>query len=117
MRVSGSTKKVDVLVDGDYDGEWFESLIPWMLVNSSGHVAIMKYAHDYLGLGVSYLHHLVLPEKKGFWRVFSSGNKLDCRSANVIYRTTKEHIKVREERKREKLYRDYQYRMNNPRKD
>jgi hypothetical protein len=78
-------KRRSVLVDGDYDGDYF-SQFTW-------HVSPTGYAFCRVP-GTRreniYLHHLVLPDKPGYWRTFLNGNKLDCRSANVIYMTPQE---------------------------
>lgn len=90
-------KEVDVLVDGDYDGEYL-SQFPWYIL-PSGYVVhgLRPIQTDRTGKRIArslvekgmirYLHHYVLPRKKGLWRTFKNGNKLDCRSRNIIYTT------------------------------
>lgn len=77
--------EVPVLVDDDYDGEWFASM-RWML-NPSGYVVTIGLRQRGDRGGYTYLHHLVLKPKKGMWVSFKNGNKLDCRSSNFEYRT------------------------------
>ena len=78
-----------VTTDGDYDGEWFESLKSQMQITKVGYVTLYpQYAkrHNF----PQYLHHMVLPPKKGYWITFKNGDKTDCRSSNLEYKTPKE---------------------------
>lgn len=79
-------QKVPLLVDGDYDGEYFAQL-KWY-VNKAGYV----YGRDPTNNETVYLHQLVLPPKPGYWTSFKNRNKLDCRSCNLEYLTPKQNI-------------------------
>lgn len=75
-----------VTVDGDYDGEYLDQF-KWYL-NKAGYVyrRKIKGADDhYTSTGTVYLHHIVLPPKKGYWITFKDGNKLNATSANLEY--------------------------------
>lgn len=86
---------VKVLVDGDYDAEYFREF-NWA-VNHGGYVykrtrelvlnegtGETTGAHRHL---YTYLHQLVLPAREGLWTHHINGNKLDCRSVNLEYIT------------------------------
>jgi hypothetical protein len=86
--VVGNQGYKQVLVDGDYDGEWFATLP--LRVSKAGYVYTL--ANIQLGKGKwqrknIYLHHLVLHPRKGQWISFYNNNPLDCRSANIVYST------------------------------
>lgn len=83
----------EVLVDGDYDGEWFESIAKYMRVIRNGYVNITP--HIGLGGGNTYLHHLVAKPPKGYWVHFKNKNPLDCRTSNLEVLTPKEVMKYR----------------------
>lgn len=89
----------NVLVDGDYDGEYLAGF-NWIILKS-GHVR-MGYAQtddtDTFESNKTYLHQVVLRPKEGYWTHFKNGNKLDCRSANLEYMTPKEIIKIRDDK-------------------
>lgn len=87
VKTTDGKKVLPVLVDGDYDGEYFETLVPYMRILKSGYVNIFYY--KYLDTP-RYLQHMVLPQKKGYWITFKNGNKQDCRSANLEYMTPKQ---------------------------
>lgn len=95
-KLPNSGGEVEVLVDDDYDGEYF-SQYTWS-ISKAGYVWTTslnsKRASD-IKQPHAYLHHLVLPPKEGYWRQFKNGNRLDCRSCNVIYRTSKESALAR----------------------
>jgi len=89
-------KDFDVLVDGDYDGEWLSTMKWGILPN--GEVYRRFPAREPKvdeGTGevrgwdwpMMYLKHYVLPLKKGLWVKHRNGNKLDNRSANLEYIT------------------------------
>lgn len=98
---------VDVLVDGDYDGEYFKDF-KWRVM-PHGYVYTTAYIIQndpktgenigYEKAKVLYLHQLVLPKKEGYWTHFINGNKLDCRSANLEYLEPKDIIAIREQNK------------------
>lgn len=94
-RILGTQRWVGVLVDGDYDGEWFRSF-EW-IVNPAGYV-LTSNAPSFVSIHI-YLHHLVLPARRGYWRSFKNGNKLDCRSRNLEYVTPSEIALKREWRR------------------
>lgn len=79
----------DVLVDGDYDGEYF-SYFQWRILSPGGYVVTHRNEKRPDGTWATittYLHHMVLPRRPGLWSHFVNGNKLDCRSANLEYQT------------------------------
>jgi hypothetical protein len=81
------TTTVPVLVDADYDGEWF--------AQTKWYVSKLGYVYSRRRNGSNqpqYLHHLVLPPKPGFWVSFKDRNKLNCRSCNLEYLTPKQNI-------------------------
>lgn len=89
-----------VLVDGDYDGEWFSSLP--LRVMTTGYVQVVPVSRPtglFSGQFV-YLHQLVMPKKKGYWVYHLNGNLLDNRSANLVYMTPKDVIARRKQPKR-----------------
>lgn len=94
VRKSGTQEFGEVLVDGDYDGEYFSSLPLRIVPNGYVQVVMPEYTDEVLRTGIlrrvpekryKYLHHFVLPPKKGYWTWFKNRNKLDCRSANLEY--------------------------------
>ena len=98
-KVTGKDEYVEFLCDGSYDGEWFES-IRWDYNPSIGLVGMWYYNK---GTGQKttkrkYMHHFVLPPKKGLWVVHLNGNQLDNRSCNLGYMTPKEAIAMRDNR-------------------
>lgn len=96
-RVIGTREYKDVLVDGDYDGEYYATL-PWA-INPSGNVYTWYYERDASKkTKQKYLHNFVLPSKRGLWVVHLNGNKLDNRSCNLAYLTPKEAIALRDKR-------------------
>lgn len=92
-----SGRMVTVLVDGDYDGEYFGQFYLRILplgyvVLGSERVSVVnnktgEYTPKKRDGKYHYLHHMVLPAKKGYWVRFKNGNKLDCRSRNLEYVT------------------------------
>lgn len=84
---------VDVLIDGDYDGEYL-SAFKWYVM-PGGYVYNNIYSRA--KTKAQYLHHLVLPPKKGYWIHFKNGNKLDVRSANLEYITPSESAAIRKQ--------------------
>lgn len=87
---------VDVLVDGDYDGEFFSTLL--LREISTGMIALDRISLKTLDINPKsrfYLQYLVLPPKKGHWVRFKNRNYKDCRSANLEYVTPKESAKLR----------------------
>lgn len=64
-----------VLVDGDYDGEYFSQFV-WKLDRGG-------YVYRTSNQRMLYLHHEVLPVKAGLWRDHINRNKLDNRSRNL----------------------------------
>lgn len=115
--VGQPSKYVEVLVDGDYDGEWFASL-PWR-VHTTGYVMLGANGAELISQVIPerYLHHLVLPKRKGYIRTHLNGNRLDNRSCNIGYMTMKDRMKIRETEKRQEDLKAFRYRMDNPRKD
>lgn len=98
-RLQGTNEYVDVLVDGDYDGEYFSGM-PWK-VGTSGYVCLPKsFAKSAFGeeKKMLYLHNLVIPAKKMYRVHFKNGDKLDCRSSNLEKLTAKEFTALREKR-------------------
>lgn len=83
-------KPIEVLVDGDYDGEYFAEM-KWY-INKAGYVYRRRRGTD----EPQYLHQLVLPPKPGYWTSFKNRNKLDCRSCNLEYLTPKQNIAGRQ---------------------
>lgn len=70
-----------ILVDGDYDGEYFAQYT-WRVNPNVGWV---QKANRFQNCPSNYLGRLVLGLKSGDkgWAHFLNGNKLDCRSANL----------------------------------
>lgn len=98
---------VEVLVDGDFDGDYLAEFCWGQLPN--GYIAKYnnrEYITDRTGtiVGVTehfeYLHHLVLPKKKGFWIKHINGNLLDNRSVNLRYMTPSESALTRPQSRR-----------------
>lgn len=95
---------LDVLVDGDYDGEYISTLdLKAMSTKKrySDYFNVVYRDSDYMkgsNTRYKYLRHLVMPKKKGFWVVHLNGNPLDCRSANLDYLTPSESAKLRDKR-------------------
>lgn len=113
-------KTVEVLVDGDYDGEWFASL-PWRTQNKGVQFVVLAASRNsrlYRIFGKSvYLHHLILPPKEGHRVTHLNGDKLDNRSCNLAYITEQEIARRREDKKRIDNFKAMQYRLNKPRKE
>lgn len=84
----------EVLVDGDYDGEYF-SEYAWY-VNPGGYVYRRRFVGE--GGGYVYLHQEVSRTPKGLWTRFKDGNKLNCRSCNLEWVTPKESANKRKPR-------------------
>lgn len=87
-------KGKSVLVDGDYDGEYFGQF-KWY-VNPGGYVYRRRYAGE--GGGYVYLHQEVSRTPDGMWTSFKNKDKLDCRSANLEWVTPKESASRRKPR-------------------
>jgi ribosomal protein L35AE/L33A len=84
-----------VLVDGDYDGEYFATQFRWMLT-PTGYVCGYKLGERHRDTRRSYyLGRLVAMAQKGQFVTYRNGNKLDCRSCNVVAVTPKEAMKKR----------------------
>lgn len=83
------------LVDGDYDGEYFNQYT-WYL-NPGGYVYRRRYAGE--GGGYVYLHLEVSRPPTGKWANFIDGDKLNCRSYNLEWVTPKESARRRDARK------------------
>lgn len=99
-RVTGEFEPV--MVDGDYDGEYLSSFKWRILPNGYVYTNFHEYEYPKIGgyhikgkMKFYYLHHLVLPPKKGFWIVYLNGNKLDNRSCNLTYRTPRDNALMR----------------------
>lgn len=73
----------DVLVDGDYDGEYFTELAPHMRVLHTGYVQISYWYPSATNNKNEYLHRLVAKPSKGMWVRFKNGNPTDCRTTNL----------------------------------
>lgn len=84
-----------VQVDGDYDGEYFNQY-KWY-VNPGGYVYRRRFAGE--GGGYVYLHQEVSRPPSHLWATFKDGDKLNCRSCNMIWRTPKESAELRKPRK------------------
>lgn len=110
---------VEVLVDGDYDGEWFAG-IPWR-VHYNGFVMIGNSPDSILGqqfgTGLRYLHHFVLPKKEGYQRYHLNGNKLDNRSCNIGYITHSERMTDAYRKVKLRDFEMTKYRLRNPRRE
>lgn len=82
-------------VDGDYDGEWL-STFRWRLMDS-GYIMTdprfygMARQHRYLHR-MAYGESLITP---GWWVTNLSGNKFDCRTANLVCLSPSEIIRTR----------------------
>lgn len=87
----------DVLVDDDYDGEWFSELVPWLRIDRAGYVSITTNHARKMGIPL-YLHHIVARPPKGKWVRFKNQNPLDCRSTNLEAVTPKELLSRRKPR-------------------
>lgn len=85
---------VDVLVDDDYDGEYFNDLLKYMSITKAGYVQVSNIRRDTR----VYLHHLVLQPPKGMWVHFKNGNPLDCRTTNLEQMSPKEALSYRKPR-------------------
>jgi hypothetical protein len=75
-----------VVVDGDYDGEYFGQYKWYMLPNGYA-------ARDGRYEGKSsyiYLHNMVMPKREGYWVDHINRDRLDNRSCNLRYVTPKE---------------------------
>lgn len=81
-----TNRNVEVLVDGDYDGEWFSGF-KWS-INPLGYVVASPHG-DYKGTWI-YLHRLVGNPPGNLWCFFRNGNKRDCRSRNIDWVTPRE---------------------------
>lgn len=81
-----------VLVDGDYDGEYF-SLYKWYVNPQTG----LAYRQDYVdGKNVTImLHNKVARPPKGVWVKHVDGNKLNNRSCNLKWITPSESALTR----------------------
>jgi hypothetical protein len=93
-----------VLVDNDYDGEWLATF-PWHL-GQSGYAMCGPHWGQRGPLGIKlpleqkvlYLHRLaygasLIPE--GWWVTHKDGNKMDCRTSNLICISPSELIRTR----------------------
>lgn len=108
LPVWDSRKKeyLKVLVDGDYDGEYFGGM-KWRMLNNYVTTIFRKNQSTKVFPRTVYLHTLVLPPRKGYWTGFLNGNHLDCRSANLAYMTPSEIMNIREQHRREGMYGEY----------
>lgn len=108
LPVWDSRKKeyLKVLVDGDYDGEYFGGM-QWRMLNNYVTTIFRKNQSTKIFPRTVYLHTLVLPPRKGYWTGFLNGNHLDCRSANLAYMTPSEIMNIREQHRREGMYGEY----------
>ncbi len=93
--VGDPATKREVLVDGDYDGEYL-SYFKWS-VQPSGYVACASPSKR-RGSWI-YLHVLVAgpktPSMQKMWATFRNGDHLDCRGANVHWATPKDIMATR----------------------
>lgn len=93
-----------VLVDGDYDGEYFAQY-KWRVL-PIGYVQRDTKLVDTDATGkrvakkqeLSYLHREVAKPPKGMWVTFKNHNPLDCRSANLMWQTPSESALRRKQR-------------------
>jgi hypothetical protein len=83
-----------VLVDGDYDGEYFGQY-GWY-INPGGYVYRRRYTGE--GGGYIYLHQEVSQTPKGMWTNFKDKNKLNCRSYNLEWVTPSQSAQMRRPR-------------------
>lgn len=97
-------EQIPVLVDGDYDGEYFAEYEWRVLPNGyviryNSHETVISEKTGIILASLNspwtYLHHLILPRKKGYWRIHINGNRLDNRSCNIAYRTPSESAMLR----------------------
>lgn len=95
-RIHSTKDYVNVLIDGDYDGEYLGGM-KWT-IGKARYVVSSDYGRDKKNRW-KYLHQIVLPAKKGYWITHLNGNKLDNRSCNLAYKTPKEIIKIRDSKK------------------
>lgn len=80
-----------ILVDGDYDGEYF-SQYNWRIL-PNGYVyrsEAEKLANGKWKHHIIYLHREVARPPKGMWVSHIDGNKLNNRSCNLAWRTPHE---------------------------
>lgn len=89
-------KFVEVLVDGDYDGEYF-SQFHWRLTD--GGYVYRTYRPKGGPTKTVYLAREVAKPPKGWWVSFKNSNKLDCRSANLEVSNPKAVIARRHQRR------------------
>lgn len=87
----------DVLVDGDYDGEWLSELVPRLRVDRAGYVTLAPEYAKRQGLP-TYLHHIIARPPKGKWVRFKNNNPCDCRTTNLEIGTPKEVVAHRRPR-------------------
>lgn len=101
-RIILTRKGEEILVDDDYDGEYFATCFNWYVVQTAGELSyVIGYRRALTGEKREniYLHHLVAgpptPSMKGLIRIFKNGNRLDCRSTNIAWATPSEVFKER----------------------
>lgn len=79
-----------VLVDGDYDGEYFGQY-KWYLGKNGYACARLARRSKRGGNGYTYLHNLICPPRPGLWVDHIDRDKLNCRSSNLRWVTPSEN--------------------------
>ncbi len=92
---------VTVLVDGDYDGEYFAEHM-WRVL-PSGYVFRTSYAGESGTRKMVYLHRLVASPPPGGWVRHKDGNKLNNRSCNLEIVSPSQSAAIRAMPKRDGL--------------
>lgn len=86
----------NVLIDGDYDGEYLSTHFWWGLSGEGYVYGKRRGNRGGRNNNTIYLARLVAMAEPGQVVAYRNGNKLDCRSCNVVAMTMKQRLSTRQ---------------------